>query len=125
MMLDAGDRSRRPPGKERTAMPPRDDELPEAPATKGKRRSPKAATETGEEKAPNKVTGPARKPIQVIQLKTKAPSFWVFCDDGTVWTASYKRGELRWTEVGDPLPGSPAGRNIQLSVAATPETDSP
>ena len=50
-----------------------------------------------------------RRPIQVIQHKGGSGDFWVFCDDGSVWTARYKKGQMRWTEAGPPLPGSPAG----------------
>src|SRR5688572_3828035 len=50
-----------------------------------------------------------RRPIQVIQHKAGSGDFWVFCDDGSVWTARFKKGQMKWSEAGPPLPGSPAG----------------
>jgi hypothetical protein len=58
-----------------------------------------------------KVTGPPRRPIQVVGANK---SFWVFCDDGTVCAATFKKGALRWYELEPPLPGSPADRLREL-----------
>jgi hypothetical protein len=58
-----------------------------------------------------------RKPLQILRDKPTSRSFWVFCDDGSVWVTRYKKGTLRWEEAGPPLPGSPEDRRGELPAS--------
>ena len=65
---------------------------------------------------PRSASGAPRKPIQVIRDKPGSRSFWVFCDDGTVWMVRVKKNTLRWIEAGPPLPGSPEERRLGVAT---------
>lgn len=47
-----------------------------------------------------------RRPVAVVDRR--ASGIFVFCDDGTVWRLLAVGGDLRWTQVAEPLPDSPA-----------------
>ena len=51
-----------------------------------------------------------REIANVVQIKKGGPSFWVFCNDGTVWNARYDKEKMSWKRIQPSLPGSIAAR---------------